>query len=101
MEPNGVGHMASGDVRFTFRSDETDVNVTIEGKRAWVESLVEELGLSEVGTMLPIGIPSCRTALHNPLLEMMVRRTPFFLQATWGLNLIQVEYLSCDDQSER
>ena len=58
MEPNGVGHMASGDVRFTFRSDETDVNVTIEGKRAWVESLVEELGLSDVGTMLPIGIPS-------------------------------------------
>lgn len=58
MEPNGVGRMASGDVRFTFRSDETDVNVTIEGKRAWVESLVEELGLSEVGTMLPIGIPS-------------------------------------------
>ena len=58
MESNGVGHMASGDVRFTFRSDETDVNVTIEGKRAWVESLVEELGLSEVGTMLPIGIPS-------------------------------------------
>ena len=50
--------MASGDVRFTFRSDETDVNVTIEGKRAWVESLVEELGLSEVGIMLPIGIPS-------------------------------------------
>ncbi|MGA0331424.1 MAG: hypothetical protein ACO3NJ_05175 [Candidatus Poseidoniaceae archaeon] len=50
--------MASGDVRFTFRSDETDVNVTIEGKRAWVEGLVEELGLSEVGTMLPIGIPS-------------------------------------------
>ena len=58
MESNGVGHMASGDVRFTFRSDETDVNVTIEGKRAWVESLVEELGLSDVGTMLPIGIPS-------------------------------------------
>ena len=58
MEPNGVDCMASGDVRFTFRSDETDVNVTIEGKRAWVESLVEELGLSEVGTILPIGIPS-------------------------------------------
>ena len=58
MEPNGVGRMASSDVRFTFRSDETDVNVTIEGKRAWVESLVEELGLSEVGIMLPIGIPS-------------------------------------------
>ena len=50
--------MASGDVRFTFRSDETDVNVTIEGKRAWVESIVEELGLSEVGVMLPIGVQS-------------------------------------------
>ena len=32
MEANGVAIMASGDVRFTFRSDETDVNVTIEGK---------------------------------------------------------------------
>ena len=50
--------MASGDVRFTFRSDETDVNVTIEGQRAWVESLVDELGLSEVGTLLPLGVSS-------------------------------------------
>ncbi|MGB0395089.1 MAG: hypothetical protein ACPGE8_07845, partial [Candidatus Poseidoniaceae archaeon] len=50
--------MASGDVRFTFRSDETDVNVTIEGKRAWVEGIVEELGLSDVGVMLPIGVQS-------------------------------------------
>ena len=33
--------MASGDVRFIFRSDETDVNVTIEGKKAWVEGIVE------------------------------------------------------------
>ena len=58
MEPNGVVDMASGDVRFTFRSDETDVNVTIEGQRAWVESLVDELGLSEVGTLLPLGVSS-------------------------------------------
>ena len=58
MEANGVATMASGDVRFTFRSDETDVNVLIEGKRAWVESIVEELGLSEVGVMLPIGVQS-------------------------------------------
>ncbi|MGB1897409.1 MAG: hypothetical protein ACPIBN_04080 [Candidatus Poseidoniaceae archaeon] len=47
--------MASGDVRFIFRSDETDVNVTIEGKKAWVEGIVEELGLSDVGFLMPIG----------------------------------------------
>ena len=58
MEANGVATMASSDVRFTFRSDETDVNVTIEGKRAWVESIVEELGLSEVGMILPVGVQS-------------------------------------------
>lgn len=38
-----------------FRSDETDVNVTIEGKKAWVEGIVEELGLSDVGFLMPIG----------------------------------------------
>lgn len=38
-----------------FRSDETDVNVTIEGKKAWVEAIVEELGLSDVGFLMPIG----------------------------------------------
>ncbi len=58
MEPNGVGVMASGDVRFTFRSEETDVNVTIEGKKEWVEGIIDELGLSEVGSMMPIGIIS-------------------------------------------
>ena len=47
--------MASSDVRFIFRSDETDVNVTIEGKKAWVEGIVEELGLSDVGFLMPIG----------------------------------------------
>jgi len=38
-----------------FRSDETDVNVTIEGKKAWVEAIVEELGLSDVGFLMSIG----------------------------------------------
>jgi hypothetical protein len=52
---NRVDFMASGNVRFMFRSDETDVNVTIEGKKAWVESIVEELGLSDVGFLMPIG----------------------------------------------
>ena len=61
MEANGVDVMASGDVRFIFRSDETDVNVTIEGKRAWVERIVDELGLSDVGSFIPLG--------QNPLAQ--------------------------------
>lgn len=61
MEANGVEVMASGDVRFIFRSDETDVNVTIEGKRDWVERIVDELGLSDVGSFIPLG--------QNPLAQ--------------------------------
>ena len=61
MEANGVVVMASGDVRFIFRSDETDVNVTIEGKRDWVERIVDELGLSDVGSFIPLG--------QNPLAQ--------------------------------
>ena len=58
MESNGVEVVASGDVRFTFRSDETDVNVIIEGKKGWVEGIVDELGLSDVGLTMPIGVQS-------------------------------------------
>ena len=61
MEANGVDVMASGDVRFIFRSDETDVNVTIEGKREWVQRIVDELGLSDVGSFIPLG--------QNPLAQ--------------------------------
>ena len=61
MEANGVEVMASGDVRFIFRSDETDVNVTIEGKRDWVERIVDELGLSDVGSFISLG--------QNPLAQ--------------------------------
>lgn len=61
MEANGVEVMASGDVRFIFRSDETDVNVTIEGKRDWVGRIVDELGLSDVGSFIPLG--------QNPLAQ--------------------------------
>ena len=56
MESDGVEDVASGDVRFTFRSDETDVNVIIEGKKVWVEGIVDELGLSDVGLTMPIGV---------------------------------------------
>ena len=45
--------MASGDVRFVFRSEETDVNVTIEGQKEWVAQIVNELGLSDVGLTMP------------------------------------------------
>jgi len=61
MEAHGVDVMVSGDVRFIFRSDETDVNVTIEGKRVWVERIVNELGLSDVGSFIPLG--------QNPLAQ--------------------------------
>jgi len=61
MEAHGVDVMVSGDVRFIFRSDETDVNVTIEGKRGWVERIVNELGLSDVGSFIPLG--------QNPLAQ--------------------------------
>ena len=61
MEANGVEVMASADVRFIFRSDETDVNVTIEGKRDWVGRIVDELGLSDVGSFIPLG--------QNPLAQ--------------------------------
>ena len=54
MEANGVLDMVSSDVRYVFRSDETDVDVTIEGKKEWVQGIVDELGLSDVGTMLPL-----------------------------------------------
>lgn len=56
MESNGVEVVASGDVRFTFRSDETDVNVIIEGKKEWVQGIVDELGLSDVGLTVSIGV---------------------------------------------
>lgn len=58
MKPNGVGDVSSNDVQYTFRSDELDVNVTIEGKKAWVQSIVDDLGLSDVGTMMSLEGPS-------------------------------------------
>lgn len=67
MEANGVDVMASGDVRFIFRSDETDVNVTIEGKREWVQRIVDELGLSDVGSFIPLG--QNPLAQNNPNIE--------------------------------
>jgi len=56
MKPNGVDVVSSNDVQFTFRSEELDVDVTIEGKKAWVKGIVDDLGLSEVGSMIPLGV---------------------------------------------
>jgi hypothetical protein len=58
MKPNGVDVVSSNDVQFTFRSEELDVDVTIEGKKAWVKGIVDDLGLSEVGSMIPLGVTS-------------------------------------------
>lgn len=58
MKPNGVDVVPSNDVQFTFRSEELDVDVTIEGKKAWVKGIVDDLGLSEVGSMIPLGVTS-------------------------------------------
>ncbi len=68
MEANGVLGMVSSDVRYVFRSDETDVDVTIEGKKEWVQGIVDELGLSEVGTMLPLASNSIAGS-HEDSLE--------------------------------
>ena len=58
MKPNGVDVVSSNDVQFTFRSEELDVDVTIAGKKAWVKGIVDDLGLSEVGSMIPLGVTS-------------------------------------------
>lgn len=44
-----------GNVRYRFRSDDHDVDISIEGDVDWVEKYVEELGLQGVGWTMPIG----------------------------------------------
>ena len=69
MEANGVLDMVSSDVRYVFRSDETDVDVTIEGKKEWVQGIVDELGLSDVGTMLPL-VSNLIAGSHEESMEL-------------------------------
>ncbi|MBL6806301.1 MAG: hypothetical protein ISQ54_02410 [Candidatus Poseidonia sp.] len=58
-----------GNVRYRFRSDDHDVNITIEGDVDWVEKYVEELGLQGVGWTMPIGVQVEATNLSKVSLE--------------------------------
>ena len=44
-----------GVVRYRFKDEDGDLSVVIEGDADWVESKVEQLGLSGVGFTMPIG----------------------------------------------
>ena len=58
-----------GNVRYRFRSDDHDVNISIEGDVDWVEKYVEELGLQGVGWTMPIGVQVQATNLSKVSLE--------------------------------
>ena len=45
-----------GYVRFRFRSDDDDVDVLIEGDYPWVKSLVTEMGMEDVGWLMPLAV---------------------------------------------
>ena len=45
-----------GYVRFRFRSDDDDVDVLIEGDYPWVKSLVTEMGMDDVGWIMPLAV---------------------------------------------
>ena len=42
-----------GVVRYRFKDEDGDLNVVIEGDADWVESKVQQLGLSDVGFTMP------------------------------------------------
>ena len=51
-------HDLKGDVRYRFRSDDHGVNVLIEGDAEWVRDLLSEMGISDVGWMMPLAVDS-------------------------------------------
>jgi len=55
-------HELKGEVRYRFRSDEHDVDVLIEGDADWVRDLISEMGISDVGWMMPLASDSVDTA---------------------------------------
>lgn len=52
-------------VRYRYRSEDFDINILIEGEQEWVETYVEELGLSGVGWTMPAGRASQATNLSE------------------------------------
>ena len=54
-----------GVVRYRFRDEDGDLNVVIEGDADWVESKVQQLGLSDVGFTMPIGTATFSSNLSD------------------------------------
>ena len=51
----------SGFVQYRFRSDENDADILLRGDADWVRSKIAEMGLEDVGWMMPIGQESRAT----------------------------------------
>ena len=54
-----------GVVRYRFKDEDGDLNVVIEGDADWVESKVQQLGLSDVGFTMPIGTATFASNLSD------------------------------------
>ena len=55
----------SGYVRFRFRSDDDDVDVLLEGEYQWVKSLIKEIGMEDVGWMMPLAVDSTNLSSYD------------------------------------
>lgn len=51
-----------GPVRFRFRRPEDDVDVLVQGEASWVQSVREDLGLSDVGWVQPLAVTGSSSA---------------------------------------
>ena len=54
-----------GYVRFRFRSDDDDVDVLLEGEYDWVKSLITEIGMDDVGWMMPLAVDSTNLSSYD------------------------------------
>ena len=54
-----------GYVRFRFRSEDDDVDVLLEGEYDWVKSLIDEIGMRDVGWMMPLAVDSTNLASYD------------------------------------
>ncbi len=54
-----------GVVRYRFKDEDGDLSLVIEGDADWVESKVEQLGLSGVGFTMPIGTATFASNLSD------------------------------------
>ena len=61
----GVMQNIGGYVRFRFRSDDDDIDVILEGEYHWVKSLVDEIGMEDVGWMMPLAVDSADLSSYD------------------------------------